>query len=78
MRQALDGLPAEEREVVRLSHLVGMTNVEIAERLGVPVGTVKSRSARAHRRSAATLAHLRQPANRIAPPDVEEGEATLG
>lgn len=78
VRQALDGLPAEEREVVRLSHLVGMTHVEIAERLGVPVGTVKSRSARAHRRLAAALAHLRQPANRIAPPDVEEGEETLG
>jgi hypothetical protein len=29
--------------------------------LGVPVGTVKSRSFRAHRRLAAALGHLRQP-----------------
>ncbi|MEM8620357.1 MAG: RNA polymerase sigma factor [Actinomycetota bacterium] len=58
VRRALDDLPDGEREVVRLSHLVGLSHPEIAERLGVPVGTVKSRSARAHRRLAAVLAHL--------------------
>lgn len=58
VRTALEKLPADERAVVQLSHLVGMSHREIAEKLGVPVGTVKSRSARAHRRLAALLAHL--------------------
>ena len=58
VRRALDDLPDGEREVVRLSHLVGLSHPEITDRLGVPVGTVKSRSARAHRRLAAALSHL--------------------
>ena len=33
---------------------------EVADRLGVPVGTVKSRSFRAHKRLAAMLGHLRE------------------
>lgn len=59
VRRALDELPPDEREVLRLSHLVGLTHIEIAERTGVPVGTVKSRSHRGHQRLAAQLAHLR-------------------
>jgi RNA polymerase sigma-70 factor (ECF subfamily) len=58
VRAALDQLPGEEREVVRLAHFDGLTHSEIADRLGVPVGTVKSRSFRAHRRLAGLLAHL--------------------
>jgi RNA polymerase sigma-70 factor (ECF subfamily) len=58
VRVALDRLPPDEREVVRLAHLVGLTHREVAERLGVPVGTVKSRSSRAHRRLASLLGHL--------------------
>jgi RNA polymerase sigma-70 factor, ECF subfamily len=58
IRAALDQLPADEREVVRLAHFDGLPHSEIAERLGVPVGTVKSRSHRAHRRLAGLLAHL--------------------
>lgn len=58
VRSALTELPPDEREVVRLSHFVGMTHSEIAEHLGVPIGTVKSRSNRAHRRLAALLAHV--------------------
>jgi RNA polymerase sigma factor (sigma-70 family) len=58
VRVALDELPPDEREVVRLSHLVGMTHQQIAESVGVPLGTVKSRSARAHRRLAARLRHV--------------------
>jgi RNA polymerase sigma-70 factor (ECF subfamily) len=64
LRRALDDLPAEERELVELNHLQGLTHSEIAERLGVPVGTVKSRSFRAHRRLAARLGHLRESAGR--------------
>lgn len=58
VRSAIDALPPDEREVVRLGHLLGYTHEQIAERLGIPVGTVKSRSGRAHRRLAEALAHL--------------------
>ena len=62
MRAAIETLPPDEREVVRLQHLEELTQTEVAERLGVPVGTVKSRSHRAHRRLAALLGHLREAA----------------
>jgi len=58
VRSAVEKLPADERDVVRLAHLGGLTHREIAEQLGVPIGTVKSRSARAHRRLAVLLGHL--------------------
>ena len=58
VRCALDRLPPDEREVVRLAHYLGMTHTEIAERLDVPVGTVKSRSNRAYKRLARLLAHV--------------------
>ena len=57
VRRAIDDLPPDERDVVRLAHLEGMTHSEIAEQLDVPIGTVKSRSARAHRRLVAALEH---------------------
>ena len=52
VRQAVAELPADEQEMVRLQHLDGLTHDQIAERLGVAVGTVKSRSFRAHKRLA--------------------------
>jgi RNA polymerase sigma-70 factor (ECF subfamily) len=72
VRRAVDALPEVEREVVRRSHLAGYTHEAIAEQLGIPVGTVKSRSARAHKRLAAALAHLT--ANRVDDGDVVEVE----
>jgi RNA polymerase sigma-70 factor (ECF subfamily) len=60
VRSALDRLPDEEREVVKLSHFDGFTHVEIAERLDIPVGTVKSRSHRAHRRLVEMLKHVEE------------------
>ena len=62
IRIALDMLPVEEREVVRAQHFGGLTHVQIAQRLDVPVGTVKSRSHRAHRRLASMLGHLAEAA----------------
>ena len=62
VRAAIDTLPPDEREVVRLQHLEELTQTEVAERLGVPLGTVKSRSHRAHRRLASLLGHLREEA----------------
>jgi RNA polymerase sigma-70 factor (ECF subfamily) len=37
-----------------------MTHGQIADHLGVAVGTVKSRSFRAHKRLATALGHLRE------------------
>jgi RNA polymerase sigma-70 factor (ECF subfamily) len=64
LRRALDELPPDERELVELNHLHGLTHAEIAQQLDVPIGTVKSRSFRAHRRLAARLGHLRDSAER--------------
>lgn len=58
VRRALDQLTPDEREVIQLSHLVGIPHSEIAERLGLPIGTVKSRSNRALKRLASALGHL--------------------
>ncbi len=76
VRRALDQLPAPERDVVRLSHLVGLPHSDIASRLDLPVGTVKSRLHRAHRRLAISLGHLDDSViqNRVL--DVKGGEDT--
>lgn len=58
VRRAIDQLPPRERDVARLAYVDGLTHVEIAARLDVPVGTVKSRTSRAHARLACALAHL--------------------
>jgi RNA polymerase sigma-70 factor (ECF subfamily) len=60
VREAIGDLPDDEREVVRMQHLEGLTHTEIAQRIGVPVGTVKSRSFRAHKRLASRLGYLRE------------------
>ena len=61
VRGAIDELPPEEAAVVRMQHLDGMTHTEISEKLDIPLGTVKSRSHRAHARLAKLLGHLREP-----------------
>ncbi len=43
VRGALDVLPEEQRRVVDMAYFQGLTHVEIADGLGVPLGTVKSR-----------------------------------
>jgi RNA polymerase sigma-70 factor, ECF subfamily len=58
IRRAVEALPTDEATVVRLAHYYQMTHTEIAAHLGLPVGTVKSRSFRAHRRLAEALSHL--------------------
>jgi len=43
VREALGGLPANQREAVVLAYWGGMTADEIARKAGVPLGTAKSR-----------------------------------
>jgi RNA polymerase sigma factor (sigma-70 family) len=59
VRRAVSALPAEDQQVVRLQHFEGLTHAQIAQRLRLPIGTVKSRSFRAHKRLAADLGHVR-------------------
>ncbi len=42
VRQALDGLAQREREVIELAYYGDLSQSEIAERLGAPLGSVKS------------------------------------
>lgn len=44
VRMALERLVPEHREVLQLSYFEGLTLREIAERTGLPLGTVKSRT----------------------------------
>ena len=75
VRRAIDELNESERHVVELSHRLGLTHEQIAAELDVPLGTVKSRLHRAHRRLAAALGYLRdQPENQDAVQDVQTGE----
>ena len=53
---AVDQLPDREREVIELAYFHGLSQSEVAARLGAPLGTIKTRTRRA-------LAHL---ANRLA------------
>jgi RNA polymerase sigma-70 factor, ECF subfamily len=43
VRTAIGRLSAEQREALELAYFEGLSHSEIAERLGLPLGTVKSR-----------------------------------
>jgi len=44
VRTALDGLPQEQRQVIELMYFGGLSQTTISEQLGLPLGTVKSRT----------------------------------
>ncbi|MFG1661396.1 RNA polymerase sigma factor [Micromonospora chersina] len=62
VHEALTRMPLMERQVLQLSYFHHMKQDEIATYLGIPVGTVKSRTFRAHNRLASLLNHLREEA----------------
>jgi RNA polymerase sigma-70 factor, ECF subfamily len=51
VHRALETLPEREREVIALAYWSDLSQSEVAERLGIPLGTVKTRTR-------AALAHL--------------------
>ncbi len=55
VRFAIDGLPAREKLVVELSYLEGYTHKQIAGRVGLPLGTVKTLIRRGRKRLRAVL-----------------------
>ncbi|MCP4315626.1 MAG: sigma-70 family RNA polymerase sigma factor [Hyphomicrobiales bacterium] len=50
VRRALDLLPDEQKTVIELAFLKYMPQSEIAEKLGLPIGTVKSRARLAYKK----------------------------
>ena len=58
VRRAIDALPPASREVIRLAHLEHLTQPEIAARLDIPLGTVKSRTHTAYRLLASALSDV--------------------
>ena len=44
VRAALKTLPPEQHEVLEMAYFGGMTQVQIAEKLQIPIGTVKTRT----------------------------------
>ena len=50
VREALGILPPEQRQVLEMAYFQGLTQVVIAEQLGIPVGTVKTRTLAAMRK----------------------------
>lgn len=69
IRSIVSELPEPERQAVVLAYAAGLSQAEIADRLGWPLGTVKSRTRRA-------MAHLR---GRLAEvPDLLEWPVAMG
>jgi RNA polymerase sigma-70 factor, ECF subfamily len=49
LERALRRLPVDQRAMLVFTHYLGLTPTEISERLGIPVGTARSRLHYAHR-----------------------------
>jgi RNA polymerase sigma-70 factor (ECF subfamily) len=55
VKSALESIPPDQREALSLAFFSGLTQTEIAERLGAPLGTVKARIRRGLLKLADTL-----------------------
>ena len=69
---ALAGLGSGDRDVLLLVAVAGLDNQEVAQSLGIPYGTVRSRLSRARQRLRASLGGINpadgiDPADRISP-----------
>jgi RNA polymerase sigma-70 factor, ECF subfamily len=58
VQAALAELPPDQKDVVSLAYLEGLSHSEIAERLGLPLGTVKSRMRIAYQKIRQALVSL--------------------
>jgi RNA polymerase sigma-70 factor (ECF subfamily) len=56
LRRAVAALPPEQRDALELAYFGQLTHVQVAQRLGVPLGTTKSRIALALRKLSNALA----------------------
>jgi RNA polymerase sigma-70 factor (ECF subfamily) len=60
VHRAIDLLPADQRLAIELAYFRGLTQSEIAERLGIPLGTVKTRLRLAFDKLRGALAPLKE------------------
>ena len=63
VRRALADLSPEQRQIIELMYFEGLSQTRIAERLPLPLGTVKSRARLAMRRLAASLDGMERSGN---------------
>lgn len=55
VRAVLNGIPSEQRRIIELMYFDGLTQQQVADRLELPLGTVKSRTLLAMRKLRAAL-----------------------
>lgn len=67
VRRALADLCPEQRQIIELMYFEGLSQARIAERLPLPLGTVKSRARLAMRRLGASLGRLERSGDRNHP-----------
>ena len=70
VRAALDTLPPEQRQVLEMAYYGGKTQVQIAEEIAIPIGTVKTRTLAAMRKLRRALDRT-EPENEHPPTDME-------
>ncbi|HVS16136.1 MAG TPA: sigma-70 family RNA polymerase sigma factor [Thermoanaerobaculia bacterium] len=57
LQSVMEELPAEQRQMLELAYFGGLTQAEIAEETGIPLGTVKTRTLLAMRKLRTALQH---------------------